>query len=160
MERLSAEKRAELGGFWHSHHEDWKNSPLNQLKYCELHRMPLSRFGNWRDQFKVEDEVRQAGLLYRRGRLLAVRWHSPSERRKPQRNCLTGYRLLGGDPHPPPQICVPVVQDGDAGPFGRAHDRGRARNTCPALSRSYQQILRPSATLPPITDVRASGHGA
>lgn len=69
MARVSAEKRAELEGFWRSHHEGWKNSPLNQREYCELHGLPLSRFGNWRDQFKVEDEVRQAGVLYRRGGL-------------------------------------------------------------------------------------------
>lgn len=69
MARVSAEKRAELEGFWRSHHEGWKNSPLNQREYCELHGLPLKRFGNWRDQFKVEDEVRQAGVLYRRGGL-------------------------------------------------------------------------------------------
>jgi len=69
MARVSAEKRAEPEGFWRSHHEGWKNSPLNQREYCELHGLPLSRFGNWRDQFKVEDEVRQSGVLYRRGGL-------------------------------------------------------------------------------------------
>ncbi len=69
MARVSSEKRAELEGFWRSHHEGWKTSPLNQREYCELHGLPLKRFGNWRDHFKVEDEVRQAGLLYRRGGL-------------------------------------------------------------------------------------------
>ncbi len=69
MARVSAQKRAELESFWRSHHEGWKNSPLNQREYCELHGLPLSRFGNWRDQFKVEDEMHQAGVLYRRGGL-------------------------------------------------------------------------------------------
>lgn len=67
MPKLSAEKRAELEGFWRHHHEEWKSSSLNQREYCELHRLPLKRFGNWRDRFKAEDHVREAGLLYRRG---------------------------------------------------------------------------------------------
>jgi hypothetical protein len=48
MARVSAEKRAELEGFWRSHHEGWKTSPLNQREYCDLHGLPLKRFGNWR----------------------------------------------------------------------------------------------------------------
>lgn len=67
MPKVSAEKWAELEGFWRHHHEEWKRSPLNQREYCELHGLPLKRFGNWRDRFKAEDKVRQAGLLYRRG---------------------------------------------------------------------------------------------
>ncbi len=69
MVGVSAQKHAELESFWHSHHKGWKSSPLNQREYCDLHGLPLSRFGKWRDQFKVGDEVRQAGLLYRRGGL-------------------------------------------------------------------------------------------
>lgn len=30
MGRVSTEKRAELEGFWRSHHEGWKSSMLNQ----------------------------------------------------------------------------------------------------------------------------------
>lgn len=67
MARVSAQKRAELEGFWRHHHEGWKNSTLNQREYCELHGLPLSRFGNWRDRFKAEEKVHEAGLLYRRG---------------------------------------------------------------------------------------------
>lgn len=55
---------AELEGFWLDHHEGWKRSPLNQREYCQLHGLPLKRFGNWRDWF--EAEIRRAGLLYRR----------------------------------------------------------------------------------------------
>jgi hypothetical protein len=67
MPKISSEKWAELEGFWRHHHEAWKQSPLNQREYCELHGLPLKRFGNWRDRFKAEEDVRQAGLLYRRG---------------------------------------------------------------------------------------------
>lgn len=88
MARVSAEKRAELEGFWRSHHEGWKNSPLNQREYCELHGLPLSRFGNWRDQFKIEDEVHQAGLLYRRGGLSHMTSHMTDRENGP---VSTGY---------------------------------------------------------------------
>ena len=75
MVRVSPEKAAELEGFWRHHHEAWKQSPLNQREYCELHGLPLKRFGNWRDRFKAEDKVRQTGLLYRRGGLRHVSGH-------------------------------------------------------------------------------------
>jgi transposase-like protein len=88
MARVSAEKRAELEGFWRSHHDGWKSSPLNQREYCELHGLPLSRFGNWRDQFKVEDEVRQAGVLYRRGGLRHMSSHMSNREIEP---VSTGY---------------------------------------------------------------------
>ncbi len=44
MARLSSEKRAELEGFWRSHHDEWERSSLNQREYCELHALPLKRF--------------------------------------------------------------------------------------------------------------------
>jgi hypothetical protein len=64
MPKLSAQKWAELEGFWRYHHERWKDSPLNQREYCELHGLPLKRFGNWRDRFKAEEKIHEAGLLY------------------------------------------------------------------------------------------------
>ncbi len=67
MARVSSEKRAELEGFWRSHHEGWQASDLNQREYCELHGLPLKRFGNWRAQFKDEETVAKANLLWRRG---------------------------------------------------------------------------------------------
>lgn len=67
MGRVSAHKRVELEGFWRSHHEGWQASELNQREYCELHGLPLKRFGNWRAQFKDEETVAQANLLWRRG---------------------------------------------------------------------------------------------
>ena len=87
MPKLSAEKWAELEGFWRHHHEEWKQGTLNQREYCELHGLPLKRFGNWRDRFKAEDEVRQAGLLYRRGGLRHMSSHM-SDRENP---VSTGY---------------------------------------------------------------------
>ena len=67
MARVSSEKRAELEGFWRSHHEDWQRSSLNQREYCELHALPLKRFGNWRARFKMETATVEGKLLYRRG---------------------------------------------------------------------------------------------
>lgn len=75
MPKVSPERWAELEGFWRHHHEAWKSSTLNQREYCELHGLPLKRFGNWRDRFKAEEEVRQAGLLYRRGGLSHMSSH-------------------------------------------------------------------------------------
>ncbi|HUT40401.1 MAG TPA: transposase [Gammaproteobacteria bacterium] len=71
MARLSSEKRAELEGFWRSHHEGWERSTLNQREYCEAHGLPLKRFGNWRDKFKTEAAAVQGKLLYRRGESLS-----------------------------------------------------------------------------------------
>lgn len=67
MARVSDQKRAELESFWRAHHEGWQFSDLNQREYCELHGLPLKRFGNWRAQFKDEETVAQANLLWRRG---------------------------------------------------------------------------------------------
>lgn len=75
MPKVGAEKRAELESFWRYHHEEWKRSPLNQREYCELHGLPLSRFGNWRDQFRLEEKQRTAGLLWRRGGLKHMSEH-------------------------------------------------------------------------------------
>lgn len=37
MASVSAEKRSELEGFWRSHHEGWKSSPLNRVqRACAL----------------------------------------------------------------------------------------------------------------------------
>jgi hypothetical protein len=69
MGRVSQEKYAELEVFWHFHHDQWVRGRLNQREYCDLHGLPLKRFGNWRDRFKIEVKVRKAGLLYRRGGL-------------------------------------------------------------------------------------------
>jgi transposase-like protein len=73
--RVSSEKHAELEGFWRHHHDEWVRGPLNQREYCELHGLPLKRFGNWRAQFKGEENVRKAGLLHRRGGLSHMTSH-------------------------------------------------------------------------------------
>lgn len=66
-EGVSAHQRAELEGFWRSHHDGWQASDLNQREYCELHGLPLKRFGSWRAQFRDEETVAKASLLWRRG---------------------------------------------------------------------------------------------
>lgn len=55
--------------FWRAHHEAWKRSDLNQRQYCEAEQIPLKAFGNWRAQFKLEQQRIQHKLLYRRGGL-------------------------------------------------------------------------------------------
>jgi transposase len=39
---------------------------LNQREYCELHGLPLKRFGNWRATLKHEEPASAGKLLYRR----------------------------------------------------------------------------------------------
>lgn len=75
MARVSREKHEELEAFWRFHHGEWARGLLNQREYCELHGLPLKRFGNWRAQFKDEDKVRTAGQLYRRGGLRHMASH-------------------------------------------------------------------------------------
>ncbi len=67
MARLTAAKRSELESFWRAHLEGWRRSDLNQREYCELHGLPLKRFGNWRAKFEDEDDVPPRKLPWRRG---------------------------------------------------------------------------------------------
>ena len=55
MPRMTASKGLELESFWWAHLDGWRRSELNQREYCELHGLPLKRFGNWRAKFKHED---------------------------------------------------------------------------------------------------------
>ncbi len=61
------EARTELESFWRAHLEGWRRSDLNQREYCELHGLPLKRFGNWRAKLNHEDDVPGQKLLWRRG---------------------------------------------------------------------------------------------
>ena len=63
MPRLSTSKRAELEAFWRAHLDGWRRSDLNQRQYCELHGLPLKRFGNWRAKLKGEEPVVSGKLL-------------------------------------------------------------------------------------------------
>jgi len=67
MARVSSKKSAELEAFWRSHLEAWQRSPLNQREYCELHGLPLKRFGNWRATLGDDGSVPKGKLLWRRG---------------------------------------------------------------------------------------------
>lgn len=60
-------RRLKLEAFWRAHLKGWRNSNLNQREYCELHGLPLKRFGNWRAEFKGEETYVPQNLLYRRG---------------------------------------------------------------------------------------------
>ncbi len=55
MPRMTAGKRSELESFWRAHLDGWRRSDLNQREYCELHGLPLTRFGNWRAKLKYEE---------------------------------------------------------------------------------------------------------
>ncbi len=67
MPRMTAWKRTELELFWRAHLEGWRHSELNQREFCELHGLPLKRFGNWRAKYKHENDVLGQKLLWRRG---------------------------------------------------------------------------------------------
>ena len=67
MPRMTAGKRSELESFWRAHLDGWRRSDLNQREYCELHGLPLKRFGNWRAKLKHEEPTSAGKLLYRRG---------------------------------------------------------------------------------------------
>ena len=67
MPRMTAGKRSELESFWRAHLDGWRRSDLNQREYCELHGLPLKRFGNWRATLKHEEPTSAGKLLYRRG---------------------------------------------------------------------------------------------
>ncbi len=67
MPRMTAGKRSELESFWRAHLEGWRGSDLNQREYCELHGLPLKRFGNWRAKLKHEEPASSGKRLYRRG---------------------------------------------------------------------------------------------
>lgn len=60
-------RRLKLEAFWRAHLKGWRDSNLNQREYCELHGLPLKRFGNWRAEFKHEETIVPEGLLWRRG---------------------------------------------------------------------------------------------
>ncbi len=80
MPRLKAEKRAEMESFWRAHLEGWRRSDLNQREYCELHGLPLKRFGNWRATLRHEEPASASKLLYRRGGgLKHMSKHMPKE---------------------------------------------------------------------------------
>ena len=67
MVRKGRARRLKLEAFWRGHLKAWRDSTLNQREYCELHGLPLKRFGNWRAEFKNEQTIVPEGLLYRRG---------------------------------------------------------------------------------------------
>ena len=66
MPRLTTTKHAELEAFWRAHLDAWRRSVLNQREYCEVHGLPLKRFGNWRAKYRHEDRRHPRKVLYRR----------------------------------------------------------------------------------------------
>ncbi len=77
MPRMKAGKHSELESFWRAHLDGWRRSDLNQREYCELHGLPLKRFGNWRATLKHEEPTSAGKLLYRRGGALSHMTSSP-----------------------------------------------------------------------------------
>ena len=72
MPRMTTAKRLELESFWRAHLDGWRRSELNQREYCELHGLPLKRFGNWRAKLRGEEP---AYNLIRTVQLEASRQH-------------------------------------------------------------------------------------
>ena len=56
MGRVGWAKHEELEAFWRFHYDEWARGRLNQREHCELHGLPLKRFGNCRVQFKGEEQ--------------------------------------------------------------------------------------------------------
>ncbi len=67
MPRMTASKSLELETFWRAYPDGWRRGDLNQREYCELHGLPLKRFGNWRATLRHEEPAGAGKLLYRRG---------------------------------------------------------------------------------------------
>ena len=67
MARSTTAKRLQLESFWRAHLDGWRRSDLNQREYCELHGLPLKRFGNWRAKLRHEEPASASKQLYRRG---------------------------------------------------------------------------------------------
>ena len=88
MPRVTAAKRTELESFWRGHLDGWRRSDLNQREYCELHGLPLKRFGNWRAKLRHEEPASAGKLLYRRGGRLK---HMSKHMRKEIPSAPSGY---------------------------------------------------------------------
>ncbi len=63
MPRMTASKSLELETFWRAHLDGWRRSDLNQREYCELHGLPLKRFGNWRRSSNTRIRPRRASYF-------------------------------------------------------------------------------------------------
>jgi len=96
--------------FWRAHHEAWRRGELNQREYCEVHKIPLKAFGNWRARFKTEPQPPERKLLYRRGGVSHRLSHGVSH---------TLSHMTGGQP-----MARPIVQ-----PACEAIGAGSARRT-------------------------------
>lgn len=122
MPRLSATKGAELAAFWRAHLEGWRRSELNQREYCEVHGLPLKRFGNWRAKLRHENVGREGKLLYRRAGGLEHRLK---------------HRLKEIQPAPSSYI-----------PSGRSNSSGRRRNFSLAdKKRMVDEVCREGASV-------------
>ena len=116
MPRMTAGKRSELESFWRAHLDAWRRSDLNQREYCELHGLPLKRFGNWRATLKHEESASAGKLLYRRGGGLK---HMPKHMLKKISSAPSGY--------------IPSARSGGSGRrrnFSEADKRRIVEETC------------------------------
>ncbi len=98
--------------FWRAHHEAWRRSELNQREYCEVHRISLKAFGNWRAKFKAEPQPPARKLLYRRGGLSHTLSHGLSHR--------LNHMTCGA---PASRLIVPPAREGHRRSFSEADKR-------------------------------------
>jgi hypothetical protein len=128
--RVTAAKRTELESFWRGHLDGWRRSDLNQREYCELHGLPLKRFGNWRAKLRHEEPASAGKLLYRRGGRLK---HMSKHMRKEIPSAPSGY--------------IPSARSGGPGRrrnFSEADIRRRSRPLTAAAIRLTCQYHRDS----------------
>ena len=124
MPRMTASKSLELESFWRAHLDGWRRSDLNQREYCELHGLPLKRFGNWRATLRHEEPASAGKLLYRRGGGLK---HMSKHMLKEIPSGPSGYIPSA------PSGYIPTAQSGGSGRrrnFSEADKRRIVEETC------------------------------
>ena len=112
--------------FWRAHHEGWRQSDLNQRKYCEAQGLSLKALGNWRAKFKAEPQPPARKLLYRRGGLSHSLNHS------------LGH-LTNGSPQQ--ALFVPPARNGHRRSF-RAADKRRIVAEAGQAGASLSEVAR------------------
>ena len=100
MTHLPPRKRMDLRDFWFRHLLAWQNSDMNQREYCEAHKLPLKRFGNWRATLRAVMPPPPRRLLYRRSVILSHMTDTMTNRES--QGLTPGYL-----PPPPPTLPEP-----------------------------------------------------
>jgi hypothetical protein len=95
MPRMTASKSLELEKYWRGYLDGWRRRDLNQREYCELHGLPLKRFGNWRAPLRHEESASVGKPLYRRGAGRRRNFSEADKRRIVEETCCEGASVSG-----------------------------------------------------------------